>query len=435
MQQQPNPVCYETVTVDPQTGTVLTTVPGVVDETMVRPDLVQGSGAPQRQEVVEHAMTEVPVVMEAAQGTVPVVLVHRDPETRREKREEDYDSDGGMTYRERVKRVREMLLGTEEVTQEEKVNAVLSMDEPRSSGKIRLPHSVGFLQFFKEFEDETAGIGEGSDKKRRTELAMGSFPKDLKAKMKSYQMQDCPWEKNPRADTGLGGSVVHPDKETPRVVLKMNEVEKAEQNQRNMLSITSYVDTFLWATKEKVKETMKKLDSTRYQEEPSMNFEQIQDLYEELEMCLEFMQSTARGVQDIVKSAVNGIGFFTLARRDAYIWGMSKILGKDTKIKMRQGGINDSMLFGEEKLKEARKKVVEDKRDLMQDKFLGTATSKEGNSYGSGNNNYSSRGNNFRGNRGRGRGYGRGENLWNKTEGEAKRVFRGGNYRPRRGRN
>ena len=332
-------------------------------------------------------------------------------------KEKDADSeseaDTGMTYLERIRYVREMMGEEEEVIEDTKATA-RSVDKQVVRGKAKLPCSESFNDWFKDFEREVRGeTAEG--KKYNKALDMGSFPKGLRPSMKPYQLERCPWEKSPRANPSLMESTIFPYKYMPKVSIKYFKMEDLENCSRDMLGMASYSDTFLWATKETIKEAMKKLDTTRYQEVPSMNLEQIQDLHENLETSLELLQSSARGLQDVIKGTVNNIGNLVLCRRDAFLEGMLMQVPQEMKSMMRQNSINADLLFDTDVVERAKKLVTEEKKE----KVLFGGEREEHRAF---------RGNTRGGPTQRGGRGGRGRanaNLWTKKEETPKHNFRG----------
>ena len=135
----------------------------------------------------------------------------------------------------------------------------------------------------------------------------------------------------------------------------MKGTEEMEKNSRDMLSVASYVDMFLWASKKMMKDMMEKLDAACYDDSPHLDFERIQDLYEGMEEATVFLNSGKIGLKDMIKGTVANIGSLVLARRYAFIERMERGLSQQMKLNLWKGDINKPALFGEEKL-ERRKR-------------------------------------------------------------------------------
>ena len=188
------------------------------------------------------------------------------------------------------------------------------------------------------------------------------------------------------------------------------------------------VDMFLWASKKMMKDMMEKLDATCYDDNPHLDFERIQDLYEGMEEATEFLNSGAIGLKDMVKGTVASIGSLVLARRSAFIERMERGLSQQIKLNLWKRDINNTTLFGEEKLDDAKKMLREDKSDKVQTQFLYQAT----NNRRKDNDSQRGRGR-FRGHgRGRGRGHvsssrggGQNNSLWEKRS-QYRQDFRRG---------
>lgn len=322
--------------------------------------------------------------------------------------ESEKESNETMSYYDKIRHVREMM-GYDEEEMDESCPTAMSVEQTQNQkSKPKLPYSPSIMEWFREYEEELKGE---SDKRRNMQpLETGFFPKGLKTSMKPYMM-DCPWDKGPRANPDLLESNIFPHKFPPKVAMKYQKVEDLENHNRDMLSIGSYTDTFLWATKENLKQILNKLDCTRYQKTPSMNMEQIQDLHENMEMSLELLQSSARGLQDLIKGTVYNVGLLLLSRRDAYTDGMISLVSQATKNKLRQESLNTRYLFEGNTLEVAKRSATEEKKDKVHEQMLyGEKKSQRG-------------GHTPRGGRG-GRGRGR-ENLWKRENDAPKFSFRG----------
>ena len=137
--------------------------------------------------------------------------------------------------------------------------------------------------------------------------------------MVQYRIGDNTWQLVPKVDTGLMESTILPDIRSPKVLSDMKGTEEMQKNSRDMLSVASYVDMFLWASKKIMKDMMEKLDAACYDDSPHLDFERIQDLYEGMEEATECLNSGAIGLKDMVKGTVANIGSLVLARRYAFI--------------------------------------------------------------------------------------------------------------------
>ena len=258
-----------------------------------------------------------------------------------------------------------MLLGAVADEDEVEMKTVLSMDKKDKLEKNWLPHSESFLSWCHEYNHTL----EQKDKRD-----MLSTFKEFRIRMTQYRIKDNPWQQVPKVDTGLMESAILPDFRSPKVLWDMKGTEKMERNARDMLSEASYVDMFLWASKKMMKDMMEKLDAACCDDNPHLDFERIQDLYEGMEEATEFLNSGAIGLKDMVKGTVANVGSLVLARRYAFIERMERGLSQQMKLNLWKGDINKTTLFGEEKLEEAKKMLREDKSDKVQMQFLYQAT-------------------------------------------------------------
>ena len=328
-------------------------------------------------------------------------------------REEAKDADSEVdkqqtsTYRDRIKKVRQMLLGAVGDDDEVEIKTVLSMDKKDKLEKSWLPHSESFMSWFQEYNEAV----EQKDKRDNS-----STSKAFKIKMAQYRIRDNPWQQVPKVDTGLMESTILPDFRSPKVLWDMKGTDEME-NSRDMLSVASYVDMFLWASKKMMKDMMEKLDAACYDDSPHLDFERIQDLYEGMEEATEFLNSGAIGLKDMVKGTVTNIGSLVIARRYAFIERMERGLSQQMKLNLWKGDINKPALFGEEKLEEVKKMITDNKSDKVQTQFLYHASNNRRQEHDA----QRGRGR-FRGHtRGRGRGHfgsskggGQNSNLWEK---------------------
>ena len=134
--------------------------------------------------------------------------------------------------------------------------------------------------------------------------------------------------------------------------------------------MASYLDMFLWAGKKRLKEMKEKME-TKQTKDAVMVFEEIQDLWNDVDQALGFLQSAAKGLQDIVQATVGRVSTQVLVRRDAWISRMSRSLPGVEKRKLRVVDFNEKKVFTSSSLEHAKSQVKDDKASKVQDKILG----------------------------------------------------------------
>lgn len=349
-------------------------------------------------------------------------------------------------YRNKISRLREMLkLPVQE--SKEKVYNPKSDTVPVKITPVLPASSEGTSNLFDQFVNDVNGKST-QKKKRQVPKEMGTFPTNYLPKSKFYEVEDCPWKDTvPDSDPLLYNSSLYKSHDHPNFNMSILRLFDWEESNRKSLNVASYVDHFMWGVQKHLKVMKRKLGSRRYEEDPTLAFEQIEDLYWQVSESLGFLDSAARGLNDLIKMAVSRIGNQMLVRRDNWFSQFTSSPGRSVYLSLRGAGLNEDGLFGSELMEKAIKSMKEDKHDDVQDAFL-TGGAPSGSGF-QGRGRARGRGRPFRG-RGRGsvnrgysrggpRGRGRGNGLWNynaRSSQPPKRTFqnRRGDFRGSRGR-
>jgi hypothetical protein len=202
-------------------------------------------------------------------------------------------------------------------------------------------------------------------------MEVGAFPKRFQPRMANYEVESCPWSVEALVtDPELYQSSLWRHKDNPQFRISQKKIMEWETSNRESLSVAAYTDSFLWAVKSLLAGLRDKLESRRYCEDPSMSLEQIMDVKDDATEALQFLQSAARGVQDMMKMTVDRIGSQVLSRRDSWCNAMTSELPVAEKLKLRQEPMTGKMLFGTSAVARAKKSLKEEKDDLVQNKIL-----------------------------------------------------------------
>jgi hypothetical protein len=246
--------------------------------------------------------------------------------------------------------------------------------------------------------------------------------------MKYYEVEDCHWKTEfLNSDNALYNSSMYKFDTNPKFDMRVKTLLNWEDSNRKSLCVTSYVDHFLWAGMKNLKVMKRKLNSRLMEDDPTLALDHMADLYQHVKEGLSFLDSAAKGVNDLIRMTIGRIGDQVLVRRDNWFNSFNPEVSRAVRMEMRQANLNSDGLFGHEVVSKADSQTKALKVDDVQDKFLQGA-SKEGATE-------TERG---RG-RGRGfRGFGRGfqsrqSGLWKFKSGDKKHSFiRRGSFRGNR---
>ena len=190
----------------------------------------------------QSTAAEVSVIAPSTSGTqakekAETKTVKDGEEVREERNDSDSEVEDQQTFtdRDRIRKVRQMLLGDVVDNEETEEKTVLSMDKRVKLEKGWLPPSESFFSLFQEFSQSVS---------QRDRRDVSNVMKIFKIRMNQYRIKDNPWEKLPKMDTGLLESTVFPDSRHPRVLWDMKSTEEMEKTSRD-ISVASYVDMFL----------------------------------------------------------------------------------------------------------------------------------------------------------------------------------------------
>ena len=269
-------------------------------------------------------------------------------------------------YRRKVKKVRDMFgLPAPEM----KKTGSLSI-EGMKKGKYLLPHKSDYATLFSEYMDQVRGT-----KDKKAPLEQEQFPPKFTPKMGLYEVEDCPWSvEDLKVDSNLySNETLWSSADNPQLRVPSRSLKHWETSNRESMSIASYTENFIWASQERLRNMFEKLDSRRYANDPTLKLKQIENLAQDVTQTLDFLQSAAIGLKDMVKMTVDRIGSQVLVRRDTWLNVFPKCLPKAERLQLRHADLNGKHLFGEELVDKAKEAVSKQMRDKVNNKFLTTA--------------------------------------------------------------
>ena len=192
------------------------------------------------------------------------------------------------------------------------------------------------------------------------------------------------------------------------------------------MSIASYTESFIWASQEKLKTMATNLDNRRFADDPTLTIEHIEDLAEDVGQTLDFLQSAAIGLKDMVKMTVDRIGSQVLVRRDTWLNVFPKTLPRAERLELRHADLNGKYLFGTKLVDKAKEVVSSQVRDKVNNKFLKATlptVQTAGQSGGKKNDNRNDKQDSFRGKKNTSK-QNRGEKMWARESEAPKFEFR-----------
>jgi hypothetical protein len=226
--------------------------------------------------------------------------------------EEEGEKKESDLYKERVRKVREML-ALPQIQPQASKDVCMSVETDRARVKHILPASKNFSSMFSNFLDEVKGVS----KKKGSPMDVGTFPKRFQPRMTNYELEDCPWSVEAVVnDPELYNSSLWRHKDNPQFRISQKKIAEWETSNREGLSVASYTDSFLWSVKSMLTNMRDNLDSRRFCEDPTLTLDHIMELRDQTTEALQFLQSAARGIQDMTKLTVGRIGSQVLSRRD-----------------------------------------------------------------------------------------------------------------------
>ena len=262
-------------------------------------------------------------------------------------KEEVGEEKGKELYREKLKKVLQ-LRKLPLTAQEESSDIGLSVVSGEKRMRAHLPAPPGYVKYFEEhFRDELKDVKGGNP------LAVGSYPRMYKPKASHYEIKDAWSSEFLKEDTALCKSVLYKYKDPPKFEVKQQAIKGLETHCRGALNVACYTDSFLWSAKRMVEKMRARLSSKRFVKEPTLDIEDIRELFALTDEAMDFMSSAAKGIQDYSKMTMDEVAMLVTWRRDSYISSMSKELPEEQKILLRQQDMMGKTLFGKTALEEA----------------------------------------------------------------------------------
>ena len=272
-------------------------------------------------------------------------------------------------YREKIKLVRD-LEDLETVETELDNSGGLSVDPVKKKVKVTLPASMGFFDYFDDYNKLLRGdkVVKGVQKSR-TEL--GTYPKMFEPHPSYYSIDDCPWQSQ---GLHLGANLLHKDDgfyrwgAAPQIRCEEILIRKLESNERKCLNVASYTDHFIYGCKLQLKKVQDKLLAV--EKDQDLPFEEVMNIFQMNDQILGLLDSAGKGTQNQANALVQRISQLVAMRRDAWMKGMDTNLPKEEKFRMRALSVNTCQLFPQEEINKAKEKVKSEKEDKVNDKLL-----------------------------------------------------------------
>lgn len=272
-------------------------------------------------------------------------------------------------YRDKLRLVRELeKLETEETVKSNPM--VMSVEPEERKARLSLPPSAGFLNKFEDFTKVLKGQKaiKGTQKQVFTS---GKFPRLFKPSPSLYSIPECPWKAE---SLGLGSDLlaatnpVYNSTHPPQVSVDEAVVKKLESSVRQSLNVASYMDHFMFASRELIKGSQEKLDLV--QAGDSLSFPDVCEIYDDNKKALGLLQSAAKALSDISVGLVERAGCLVTLRRDAWIKGMPFNLPQVEKLRLRSLSLNADFLFPTEEIEVSKKCLKDYKEGKLQDQVL-----------------------------------------------------------------
>jgi hypothetical protein len=247
------------------------------------------------------------------------------------------------------------------------------------------------LQHFQDFLDNLKNVKSGKSRATKgSYYDLGQLPQPFKPRMAHYNIEKCPWIETalPDNESLLSSSTLYKHDDRPQIRIKSKRLMEWENSNRQSLSVASHLDHFLWAGKTRVKELKEKLE-VHDQPDSTISFQEIEDLWNDADQAVDFLQSAAKGLQDLVKATVNRVCWQVTVRRDSWLERMDSSLPKAEKRKLRALDCNSKLLFNQDDLEAAKKQLKSEKEEKVQNKFLESEVSVRSRDSRSSNKSYS----------------------------------------------
>ena len=282
--------------------------------------------------------------------------------------EDDMDDPELGQYRKKIRKLRSMF-GLSEPSLPK--TGSLSVESTRRV-KYLLPHKSDYMEMFEEYMDQVKGAKHG---KKMIPMEQDHIPAKFSPKMGNYEVEECPWNNEElKVDPNLhNNEALWPNNENPQLRVRSKHLRHWETSNRESMSVASYTESFLWAGQEKLREIIGKLDNRRYTKDQTMSWAHIENCIGDVAETLDFLQSAAIGLKDIVKMTVDRIGSQVLVRRDTWLGAFPKTLPRAERLELRQASLNGEFLFGNELVEKANEVVSNQVRDQVNNRFLKVA--------------------------------------------------------------
>lgn len=321
--------------------------------------------SPQQQESVRSQPTEVPDDSLSSdtteEGEIQTdsdgdIFAEMSDTTSSSEHEEDRQS---VYYTEQVRKVMKLRkLPINEESEEEVFTLSGAPQSQRKKRKVAMPAPDCFSKYMKfhcveELKDEKGG----------KPLPVGQLPKLYKPRMTCYEVKNGWAVDHLKEDTGLCKSSLYRGSDAPTVKMNQSTLKKLETHNRQAVNVGCYTDAFLWSASKMMKQVRKKLKAKQYEKKPVLNVSGIKDIYRHTEEAIMFMQSAARGLQDLSRMTMDEVGCLVTLRRDNWIDAMTRDLPNEQKFALRQLDMSGNTLFGQEALERASRAVERARQD------------------------------------------------------------------------
>ena len=276
-----------------------------------------------------------------------------------------------LKYTERIQLLKETLdLESDKAEQDDPI--AVSADPVPVKTKFTLPPSEGYMKHFNGTMLDYKGENPKRPKDRMLELRQ--FPtSQFRPKLRYYAIKDCPWGTDSLIDPDFKdeSSILYKSKDNPPLKISHSRLRQWEASNRNALSVANYTDHFLLGIKNRCIQARDRLEAKMKEGTSAvLDYEGIQETWNDTMDMLEFVKSTSLGISDMVKGNIDRITSQVVSRRDAYLEQFPSTLPMSQKKKLRVESVNNKHLFSEQGLGEAKDQLKVVKQDKLQDRFL-----------------------------------------------------------------
>ena len=242
--------------------------------------------------------------------------------------------------------------------------------------KFNLPASQSFVSKFTNFVDKIAGKKKATGKASAGVFQLGSYPALFAPKMKTYEIDDCPWATSALPITDdLASKNLNSmfSKDTMEMSCPEDQVKKLETGLRRSMNILSYLDSFTYGGREKAAAVHNALVDVRGGTE--CDEEDLNKLVSTSSQSVELLYSSGSAISHLASIIADTIAFLVIWRRDRWMSCLDSSVPPSEKQRLRSLSVNASALFPTEELNLCKQRLTEEKSNKAQDKLIDVSAS------------------------------------------------------------